>query len=85
MKVAILGFAGQGKSSYEYWNTADNEITICDRNPDTEIPDGAKSQLGDDYLANLDRFDILVRTPVLHPRDIVASNSETPDILDKVT
>ena len=85
MKVAILGFAGQGKSSYEYWKTPDNEITICDRNPDTEIPDGAKSQLGDDYLANLDRFDMLVRTPVLHPRDIVANNSEVPDILEKVT
>lgn len=82
MKIAILGFAGQGKSSYEYWNSPDNEITVCDQSTDIEIPAGANSQLGDGYLNNLAEFDLLVRTPVLHPRDIVSANDS--QILDKV-
>lgn len=82
MKIALLGFAQEGQAAYEYWKDG-NEITVCDRNPDTKIPDGVRSQLGKDYLRNLDRFDLLVRTPNLHPGDIVRANS--PDILDKVT
>lgn len=85
MKIAILGFAGQGQSSFEYWNTPGNEITICDQSKDITIPEGTLAQLGDDYLANLDRFDLIVRTPILHPRDIVAANPDSPNILDKVT
>lgn len=85
MKIAILGYSRQGQSAYEYWNTSDNELTICDQNPATKVPKGAKAQLGDNYLANLDEFDVLVRTPALHPRDIVAANPDVPGILDKVT
>jgi UDP-N-acetylmuramoylalanine--D-glutamate ligase len=84
MNIAILGFAGQGQSSFEHWNTSDNQVTICDRDITIAIPKGVESQLGDAYLENLDRFDLLIRTPILHPRDIVAANPETPDILDKV-
>jgi UDP-N-acetylmuramoylalanine--D-glutamate ligase len=85
MKIAILGFAGQGQSAYEYWSTSGNDLTICDMNSELKVPDGAKTQLGQDYLKNLDQFDVLVRTPILHPRDIVAANPENPNILDKVT
>lgn len=85
MNIAIIGFAGQGTSSFEYWNTPENTITICDMKSDTVVPDGVQSQLGDNYLHDLDKFDLIVRTPVLHPRDIVAANPDTPNILDKVT
>ncbi len=85
MRIAILGFAGQGQSSFEYWNTPDNEITICDRDSNLILPEGADGQLGENYLKNMDRFDLLVRTPSLHPREIVAANPESPEILDKVT
>jgi UDP-N-acetylmuramoylalanine--D-glutamate ligase len=83
MKIAILGFAGQGQSSYEYWDKDGNEITICDSNPDIEVPEGVKTQLGPNSLKNLDKFDLLVRTPILHPSKIVASSG--PEILKKVT
>lgn len=83
MKIAIMGFAGQGQSSYEYWNKKGNEVVICDQSPEIEIPKGVTARLGRDYLRNLDEFDLLVRTPALHPRHIVAENS--PEILDKVT
>lgn len=82
MKIAILGFGGQGQSAFEYWNNSENEITICDADESTEVPAGAATKLGADYLKGLDEFDLLVRTPALHPRDIVAANS--PGILDKV-
>lgn len=84
MKIAILGFAGQGQSSFEYWNTGEHEITICDRNVDLVAPEGVQTRLGDDYLQGLDGFDLLIRTPALHPREIVKTNPESPSILDKV-
>ncbi len=80
-----MGYADQGKSAYEYWNRDSNEIIICDKNLDLELTESAQTQLGEDYLNNLDQFDLIVRTPSLHPKDIVAANSETPDILKKVT
>jgi UDP-N-acetylmuramoylalanine--D-glutamate ligase len=84
MKIAILGFAGQGQSAFEYWNKPGNEVTICDRDTSLRLPDGAEAQLGNNYLKGLGQFDMLIRTPSLHPRDIVAANSDAPDILGKV-
>jgi UDP-N-acetylmuramoylalanine--D-glutamate ligase len=85
MKVAILGYAEQGRAAYEYWGKQGHELTICDMDDQLRIPDGAQAKLGFDYLKDLDQFDLLVRTPSLHPRDIMAANPESPDILDKVT
>jgi UDP-N-acetylmuramoylalanine--D-glutamate ligase len=84
VKIAILGYAGQGKSAYEYWNTPENDITICDSDTKTELPKGVKSQLGADSLKNLAEFDLLIRTPVLHPQQIQEANPDTLDILEKV-
>lgn len=85
MKVAILGFADQGRSAYEYWHHGKNEITICDQDQSIQVPLGTKTKLGDDYLKDLDKFDLLVRTPSIHPREIAAANPDSPNILDKVT
>lgn len=85
MKIAILGYGDQGKAAYEYWNQPGNELTVCDHNDKIKVPAGAASRLGPDYLKNLAEFDLLIRTPALHPRDIAAANPESPAILDKVT
>jgi|AntRauTorckE6833_2_1112554.scaffolds.fasta_scaffold00046_9 UDP-N-acetylmuramoylalanine--D-glutamate ligase len=85
MDIAILGFDRQGRSAYNYWASADNSITICDKKSDISVPEDAATQLGEEYLKNLDRFDLLVRTPGLHPRDIQKANPSKPDIIDKVT
>lgn len=85
MNIAILGFAGQGQSAYEYWSTPGNQLTICDQDEGLVVPKGAKTQLGKDYLKDLDRFDLLIRTPALHPKEIVVANPDHTDILDKVT
>lgn len=84
MKIAIIGFAGQGQSALHYWDKPENEITVCDADANVSVPDGVSSQLGPDYLKELDRFDLIVRTPALHPREIQAANPNSPDILDKV-
>lgn len=85
MKIALLGYGLQGQAAYKYWNKPGNEVVICDADINTKVPDGATSRLGPDYLYNLSEFDLLVRTPRLHPRDILAANREAPDILDRVT
>ncbi len=85
MKIAILGFAKEGQSAFEYWNSEENDITICDANTKLEIPAGAKSQLGPEYLKNLGGFDLIVRTPALHPKYILEANPNNIDLLDQVT
>lgn len=85
MKIALLGFDRQGRSAYHHWNSEENTITVCDKNTSVEVPQGATAKLGDDYLDSLDQFDLLVRTPGLHPQKIVGANLNAPDILSKVT
>ncbi len=82
MKIAIVGFGIQGKSSYEYWRNG-NQITVCDQVKLDNIPDDVELRFGDKYLEGLDEFDLIVRSPKLHPKDIISANSEA--ILEKVT
>jgi len=82
MKVAILGFDVEGRASYEYFKARGDELTICDQNPTLAVPDNTPAVLGEHYLEDLDRFDLLVRTPGLHPRKILEKN---PNIADKIT
>lgn len=84
MNIAIVGFDRQGRSAYDYWNKPGNTITICDQNT-VEVPDGVATQFGSDYLNDLYSFDLIVRTPGLHPQQIVINNPEDPNILQKVT
>jgi UDP-N-acetylmuramoylalanine--D-glutamate ligase len=83
MKIAILGYGGQGRSAYDYWRSPENQITVCDKDESLELPGDVTKHLGPDHLKSLDQFDVIVRSPIVHPSDIVAAN--TPDILDKVT
>jgi UDP-N-acetylmuramoylalanine--D-glutamate ligase len=83
MKIAIVGYGLQGQSAYDYWGNDKNDITICDIDPSLKTPPGVKTQLGDDYLQGLSQFDLIVRSPLVHPTDILKANSA--DILDKIT
>jgi UDP-N-acetylmuramoylalanine--D-glutamate ligase len=82
MKIAIVGYGKQGYSSYQYWKVG-NEITLCDRELIVNPSPNVTIKCGANYLDDLDSFDLIVRSPKLHPRDIVAVNGE--DILRKVT
>ncbi|MEK7594416.1 MAG: UDP-N-acetylmuramoyl-L-alanine--D-glutamate ligase [Patescibacteria group bacterium] len=82
MKIAILGYNTEGRSSYDYFASQGHELTICDQNTEVEVPNGANSVLGANYLDDLDRFDLLVRTAGLKPSLILDAN---PDVADKIT
>lgn len=81
MKVAIVGFAVEGRANYQYFKKLGAEITICN-DSNVDIPDGANSQLGENYLDNLDQFDLIVRTAGLNPSKILDKN---PNVKDKIT
>lgn len=85
MKIAVLGFGVEGRAAYEYWAKDGHELTVHDQDESVQLPAGARSRLGKDYLKNLGDYDLLVRTPFLRPQNIVATNPETLDILHKVT
>jgi UDP-N-acetylmuramoylalanine--D-glutamate ligase len=85
MKVAILGYGSQGRAALRYWSGLGHKVTICDANKAIELPAGVDSKLGSDYLTGLHEFDLMVRTPGLHPRDIVDANPDHPEILSRVT
>lgn len=82
MKIAILGLGKQGVSAIKYWQKQGHEITVCDQNQALSVPQGIKGRLGNDHLSSLDQFDLIVRSPVVHPANIVKANNEA--ILKKV-
>jgi UDP-N-acetylmuramoylalanine--D-glutamate ligase len=82
MNVAIVGFGVEGESALPYWQSKDANVTVCDQDPDIKVPEGVKTQLGPDYLDNLARFDVVVRTVGMHPQKILDKN---PDIANKIT
>ncbi len=82
MQVAIIGFALEGQSAYSYWQKQGAEITICDLDTDKQIPADAAAQLGPEYLKNLGRFDVVMRTAGINPNIILAEN---PGIESKIT
>ena len=82
MNVAIVGYGVEGRSAFEYWHKLGADITICDRNTATTAPEGASTQLGDSYADDLDRFDIVVRSAGIPPKEIL---SHTPGIEAKMT
>ena len=82
MKIAIIGYGLQGASSYKYWRDG-NSITICDQNEIKDPPRDVELLIGEDHLKNLNDFDLIVRSPSVHPRDIVSANGE--QIKDKIT
>jgi UDP-N-acetylmuramoylalanine--D-glutamate ligase len=85
MKVAILGYALEGQQSASYWHKLDNEVTICDQNPSLEVEKKYQTNLGKDYLKNLDQYDIIVRTAGLNPQKILDANPESPELASKIT
>ncbi len=83
MKIAVIGYGRQGKSAAEYWHKLNHNVTICDQNTSVIAPKWAKKQLGAKYLNNLKSFDLIVRSPMVHPSTLAKAGGN--DILKKVT
>jgi len=82
MNVAIVGYGIEGRSALTYYQSLGANVTVCDRKADADIPAGVAMQLGDSYLHNLDRFDVIVRTVGMHPKVILEKN---PGVEHKIT
>src|SRR5260370_39967786 len=81
MEVELVGFEVEGRAAFEYWSRLGAQITVCDQDPHKQVPAEAERQLGDGYLKNLDRFDIVWRTAGINPDVILREN---PNIADKI-
>lgn len=82
MNVAIIGFAMEGQSALAYWQQQQATVTICDQSESIQVPAGVASQLGEHYLDNLDRFDVIMRSAGIPPSVILEKN---PGVADKIT
>ena len=74
LKIAILGFGKEGQSTLKYLEKTrafkNAEIWICDKNKGLKIPARYHKKLGENYLTELHKFDIVFRSPgipYLHP------------------
>ena len=72
MKVAIAGYGAEGQSSYRYFTNRGEDVTIVTTkvSPDYPVPDGAQAIVADDAFAQLEDFDVVVRTPPMRPDSI---------------
>lgn len=75
--VCLVGFGVENRSVRRYFENKNVSVTICDQNPDTELPKGVEAQLGDQYLDNLNRFDVIVRSVGINPSIILEKNPGT--------
>lgn len=82
MNVALVGFELEGRAALAYWQRLGAQITVCDQDAGKTIPDGVTKQLGEGYLHNLDRFDVIWRTPIVSPEQILREN---PGVGAKIT
>ena len=87
-KIVILGFGKEGKSSYHFLRRyLDNiPLVIADKNENIINDESLKSDknvsfiLGDNYLDNLEDFDIILKSPGISFKDI-----DTSKIKDKIS
>ncbi len=83
MNIAIVGFATEGQESFAYYQKqGGHELTICDQNDKLKTPWRVPAQLGNNYLDNMGRFDLIVRSAGIPGSLILEKN---PDSQDKIT
>lgn len=88
-KIAILGFGREGKSTYNFIknNIDDYNVTIIDGNSNlldsnSYLLEDKKLNfiLGDNYLDDLDKYDLIIKTPGISFKNIDVTN-----IREKIT
>lgn len=80
-KIAILGFGMEGKSTYSFIRKyLDISLTIIDKNNSydnmAELNNDPNIEViyGDNYLDNLDKYDLVIKSPGVITKDIDVSN-----------
>ena len=74
--ICILGFGKEGHAALEALrkHASSATITIADKNASIEVPVGIATQTGDDWLKDLTRFDVIIKSPGIPPRDLPAAS-----------
>lgn len=88
MKVAIAGYAAEGKVNYRYWRESGHQVTIVDEREISphDLPYGASAMLGKGVFGELRDFNLVVRTASLNPKKIKTKGkiwSATNEFFDK--
>lgn len=80
--IAILGYGVEGRAMLEYLlEHGYTNLTVCDQSEKlTGIHPGVQTRLGENYLQNLDEFDVVFRSP-----GISFFRSEIQEIMDSHT
>ena len=74
--ICVLGYGQEGKATVEALETyaPDANITIADQ--DESIQTDHTTQLGTDWLNNLDTFDVVIASPGIPPIKLTTQNTE---------
>lgn len=71
MRVVLAGYGVEGKASYEYWRSRGDEVVIADERAELQqLPPEARTLLGPGVFARLEDFDVIVRSPSVHPEKL---------------
>lgn len=86
-KIVILGYGKQGKSTFKYIRKhfPDKKITIADKNENidkSDLDENVSFNLGENYLKNIEDFDLIIKAPGVVLKDIDISNFENKIITD---
>ncbi len=88
-KICILGFGREGQAVWKMIqkHVPDAAVTVADKNPNSQLPN--PNQTGEDYLKDLARFDVVIKSPGIPPNDNLRSlgqkmTSSTQIFLDSI-
>jgi UDP-N-acetylmuramoylalanine--D-glutamate ligase len=69
--ICILGYGKEGRAMAKAIQTYAPEaiVTVADRNKDIEVEKAHGHQTGDDWLKDLSRFDVIIKSPGIPPQE----------------
>lgn len=77
-RICVLGYGREGRATVEALEkyAPDVEITIADQNPNIRIQNAKHAtQLGEQWLDDLDRFDVIIKSPGIPPNSTLIAHS----------
>ncbi len=90
-KICILGFGREGRAMAAALErfAPDASVTIADKSPTIDVPKTYASQLGDSWTEDLNRFDAVIKSPGIPPKELSSfhlplSTSSTQIFLDTI-
>lgn len=63
--ICILGYGKEGRAVFQALQAKAPGaiVTVADKAETIELPSGAKTQLGEGYIKNLNHFDVIIKSP----------------------